>query len=84
LYIITEQKTLCHGTKWVLALDFIVLHGPESIVSIATPTVWMAQGLNCSGARFSAHTQIGSEVHPASSTMGTEALSMGKAAVICP
>lgn len=82
-FCISEQKTLCHGTKWVLALDSIFLHGPESVVSIATPTVWLAQGSNCSGASFSTHTQIGYEVHPASSTVVTEALSAGKAAVVC-
>jgi len=84
LYIVTEQKTLCHGTKQVLALESIVLHGPESVVSIGTHTVWMAQGSNCSGARFSTHTQIGCEVHPVPSTVGTETLSVGKTAVVCP
>jgi hypothetical protein len=83
-FCISEQKTPCHGTKWVLALDSVVLNGPESVFSIATPTVWLAQGSNCSGAGFSTHTQIGYEVHPAPSTVGTEALSMGKAAVVCP
>lgn len=83
-FCISEQKTLCHGTKWVLALDSVALHGPESVFSIVTPTVWLAQGSNCSGARFSTHTQIGSEAHPAPSTVGIEALCMGKATVVCP
>jgi hypothetical protein len=33
-YIITEQKTHCYETYQVLALDAIVSHGLESVVSV--------------------------------------------------
>jgi hypothetical protein len=79
LYIITENTL-----SWNKTLDCIALHAPESVVSIATPTVWMAQGSHCSGARFFTHTHIGCEVHPASITEGTEAFFMGKVPVVCP
>jgi len=70
--------------SWNKALDCIVLHGLESVVSIVAPTVWMAQSSCCSGARFFTHTHIGCEVHPPSITEGTDALSMGKVPVVCP